>query len=111
MGADAMIQTTQRRERFDDLLDGHDIHDEESREAYKRDALGRYAAIFYEGGSEHPDVVTRETIDELVMYATGSIADDPAWAPIEMIDLDTGRNLAWEVIVKIDTPDEPPIGA
>jgi hypothetical protein len=105
-----MIQTTQRREHFDELLDGHDIHDEESREAYKRDALGRYAAIFYEGGAEYPDVVTRETIDELAMYATGSIADDPARAPAEMIDLDTGRDLAWEVTVNISAPDDP-IGA
>jgi hypothetical protein len=104
-----MSQTTQRRERFNAMLDGHEIYDEQTREAYERDALERYAAKFYEGGAEsgysdNPDVVTRETIEELAKYATHSISDDPAWAPVDMIDLDTGRELTWDVVVRIDAP-------
>lgn len=99
-----MIDRTPRRANLDELADETaEVYDPAAIAALRGGACSRYGLLTAEDAYPHnPNLTLHDSIDELEKAATAEANEYPAWDPVKVVDLDTGRQLVAEVITRVE---------
>lgn len=96
-----------RLDRLRELADKTiSIYSDAASEALESGEVPRYALMTSEGSAEstytdNPNLTVHETTEALADQIAGEL--DEGWAPLEVIDLETGETVGYRVKVEITT--------